>query len=312
MIKRRTFLQQFTQYAALIGIAPLAACSTTENISSMKISLAQWSLHLAFQGGELLPENFAAISSKDFGINAVEYVNGFYLEKAKDEAFWQSMRQRALDEGVSSQLIMVDAEGILGDLDDAERQKAVENHYKWVHAAKILGCHSIRVNAFGTGEKTAVKSALVDGMGKLASYAAQEDINVVIENHGLYSSDARFVVDVIKQVNLPNFGTLPDFGNWCMNAEWGGTQDNQCTDSYDPYQGLQEFMPYAKGVSAKAYGFNAQGQESTLDYSKLLKIVKDSDFDGYIGIEYEGTDLSEPDGIRATKALLEKSWAGLD
>jgi len=275
----------------------------------LKISLAQWSLNRAFFAKELDPINFAEIANKTYGIKAIEYVNQFYIDHVNDEKFWQDLRRRADDHNVASLLIMVDDEGDLGDLDNDLRAMAVNNHFKWVNAAKLLGCHSIRVNAFGEGPREEVRSALLDGMTKLAMYAAKENINVIIENHGLFSSDAKWITSIIEEVNMPNFGTLPDFGNWCTNEKWGSTQNNKCTEVYDRYQGVSEFLPYAKGVSAKSYNFNDQGEDTIIDYKRMLALVKRSDYNGYIGIEYEGDILSEPDGIRATKKLLENAWA---
>lgn len=130
-----------------------------------------------------------------------------------------------------------------------------------------------------------------------------------IGQFGALSIDADFIVGIIEQINAPNLGTLPDFGNWCLNAEWGSTQGGRCTEPYDKYEGVRKFMPYARAVSAKFYDFDDQGNETNIDYPRMLQIVKDAGFDGYIGIEYEGDGLSEPEGIRATKALLERAWA---
>ncbi len=283
-------------------------CKQSGGSPELKISLAQWSIHRSIDSGLLKAENFAAIAKNDFGIQAVEYVASFYKAQAGDEGFWKMMRNRADSLGVRSLLIMVDGEGDLGSIKPEVRDSAVANHYKWVEAARILGCHSIRVNAFGDGPKDEVKAAMIDALTKLSTYAASRQINVIVENHGLYSSDGKWIADIMKQVNMPNCGTLPDFGNWCLNAKWGTTQDNVCTEVYDRYAGVSEMMPWAKGVSAKSYQFDADGNETIIDYPKLLNIVKATSFDGYIGIEYEGHDLSEPDGIRATKALLEKTW----
>ena len=223
------------------------------------------------------------------------------------------MATRASDTGVDSLIMMVDEEEKLGDFDNVKRKKAIEDHYKWINAAKILGCHSVRVNAFGDGTPDELESALVDGLGKLTEYAAKENINVLIENHGLHTSNAYFITGIIKMVNNPFLGTLPDFGNWCLNAEWGSTQTvKNCSNIYPPEEGIQEFLPYAKGVSAKSYAFNSEGYDTVIDYPKLLKLVKDSAFDGHIGIEFEGENMSEPEGIRATKTLIEKVWSDLD
>ncbi len=311
-------LRKVTQLAFLILIPwfvtqcnPKAGENTVKATSNeLKLSLAQWSIHRALESGDLKPENFAAIAKNDFGISAVEYVNGFYRDHATDVEFWKKMRATADSLGVKSLLMMVDEEGDLGNLNAEERNKAVENHYKWVDAASILGCHSIRINAFGEGSKEEVQVAMVDALKQLCTYAAKANINVIIENHGLYSSDGKWIAEIMRQVNMDNVGTLPDFGNWCTSHKWGSTQEGkECTEVYDRYQGVSETLPFAQGVSAKSYAFNEQGEETIIDYSKMLKLVKESGFSGYIGIEYEGAPLSEPDGIRATKALLEKTWS---
>ena len=300
-----------------------------------KISLAQWSLHKSIFGeklmqldwpertallnkdvsaalcGEIKPLDFAKIA-RSFEIEAIEYVSIFYKDKAQNQAFLNEMKDRADSEGIKSLLIMVDAEGNLGDADETQRNQAVENHYQWVNAAKFLGCHSIRVNAAGEGTADEVKQAAVDGLGKLTEYGAQNEINIIVENHGGYSSNGTWLSDVMRQVNSPYCGTLPDFGNFKIDEG----------QFYDPYQGIKELMPFAKGVSAKSYdfdtskeGFITMGARNTmdqeLDYLKLLKIVKEAGYTGYIGIEYEGNILSEMDGIHATKDLLERAGRAL-
>jgi len=269
-----------------------------------RISLAQWSLHRSFNDKTLKAEEFPVIAAKQFGINAVEYVNSFYVNLVDNSSFWNALRVRASDIDVNNLIIMVDDEGDLANPEDAKRNKAVENHYKWVDAAELSGCHSIRVNAFGEGTREHVGNAMVEGLGMLAEYAQKAGINVLIENHGLYSSDAKWVVDVLNRVGMVNCGTLPDFGNFCTARKWGSTQDGTCPEVYDRYLGVREMMPYARGVSAKSYRFDNTGQETTIDYGRMLRIVKDAGFEGYIGIEYEGSALSEPDGILATKNLL--------
>ncbi len=291
---------------------------------SFDISLAQWSLHKSFLGdamklgwdeirrlrredpdkllqGELDPHNFPNIAKQQYDINAIELVNTFYASKGENNAYWNDFKNRCNEVGVTTQLIMCDGEGNLGDADEAARITAVENHYKWVNAAKTLGCHSIRVNAAGNGTAEEVKAAAVDGLGRLSEYAAQSQINVIVENHGGYSSDGKWLKSVMDQVNLPNCGTLPDFGNFCIERGEDG-----CTNEYDRYIGVEELMPYAKGVSAKSHTFNEAGDEVNTDYSKMLGIVKSAGYSGFIGIEYEGQELSEDEGIRQTKALLER------
>lgn len=314
MVSRRSFIKKTVLGSAALSFPHTSVFGSNllMKTSQPNISLAQWSLNRAFFKGELNPIDFPDIAKNSYDLNAVEYVNAFYKEYAKNEKFWNQLNSSANAAGVRNLLIMVDDEGELGNPDNNERTLAIENHYRWINAAKLLGCHSIRVNAFGQGDKITLKNSLIDGLGRLSDYGAKENINVLIENHGLHTSDGKFMTSIIKQVGNKHLGTLPDFGNWCLNAKWGSTQNNKCTEMYDPYQGVADFLPYAKGVSAKSYNFDTNGNETFLDYRRLLKTVKDSGFDGYIGIEYEGEKLSEPEGIKATKALIEKVWLNLD
>lgn len=276
-----------------------------------KLSLAQWSLHRSLESGEVRAEDFAAIARNEYGFEAVEYVNSFYTAQGKDTAYWKEMRKRADDAGVKSLLIMVDGEGELGHPDPNARKQAVENHLKWIQAVGVLGGHAIRVNAFGHGDREVLKDSLIEGLGALADYGRQAGIHILIENHGLHTSDAHFMTGIIREVNDPFLGTLPDFGNWCLATEWGSTQHNTCTEVFDPSEGLALFLPFAKGVSAKSYAFDSAGHETLIDYPGLLAQVRNSGYDGYIGVEFEGEELSEPEGIRATKTLIEKVWKAL-
>lgn len=314
---RRIFLKKFGYGCTSLAVLGTIGCNnqnkkTMEPNSSettelfFKISLAQWSLHRSFEAKTLKVEDFAAIAKDQFQIEAVEYVSSLYREHGGNESYFQNLNQRAVDVGVKNLLIMVDEEGDLGDSDKTKRDQAVENHHKWVNVAKIMDCSTIRVNAFGASSAEALSDAIIDGLGNLAVYAKSLGINIVIENHGLHSSNAKWVANVIQQINMDNCGTLPDFGNFCTAKKWGSTQNNDCAEAYDRYQGVAEMMPYAFGVSAKSYDFDEKGNETIIDYQKMLQIVKDANFSGHIGIEYEGSRLSEPEGILATKALLEK------
>lgn len=260
-----------------------------------KISLAQWSLNRALFGGELDHLDFPKAAKEDYGIEAVEYVNQFWKKKG-DAEYNRDLRKRCDDLGVKSLLIMCDGEGALGDPDEAKRKQAVENHRKWLDAAATLGCHSIRVNAASGGTYDEQRDRAADGLRMLCELADPMNLNVIVENHGGLSSNGAWLAEVIKQVDHKRAGTLPDFGNFRISDK----------ESYDRYKGTEELMPFAKGVSAKSYDFNEEGDETTIDYRKMLKIVLAAKYSGYVGIEYEGGRLSEPKGILATKKLLER------
>lgn len=301
---RRDFLKKAGATAlAATTITDLLANSTAKKLW-FEISLAEWSLHKELFAKKIDNLDFPALAKKEFGISTVEYVNQFFKDKAEDKTYLAELLKRAKDNGVKNHLIMIDGEGGLGELDAAVRNKSVENHYKWVEAAKYLGCKTIRVNAYGKGSNEEIAKAAVEGLGKLGEFAKKTGINIIVENHGGISSNGQWLSGVMKQVNMKNVGTLPDFGNFCIKR----TNDG-CAESYDRYQGTGELMPFAKGVSAKTYDFDEKGNCIETDYTKILKIVKDSGFRGIAGIEYEGSKLSEYDGIKATKALLERVGA---
>lgn len=316
MSDRRRFLQQLGFAGIGVLATGLNACRSAQQNQSgssatpfFEISLAEWSLHKALFAKQLDNLDFPVVARKDYGIGIIEYVNAFFKDKAEDTAYLNELLKRCRDNDVKNHLIMCDGEGNLGELDDKKRMQAVQNHYKWVGAAKHLGCATIRVNAYGEGSRQAVQQAAIDGLSRLGEYAAKENINVIVENHGSYSSDGQWLSAVMKSVNKKNVGTLPDFGNFCIKRDGQGLWDGKCIEEYDRYKGVREMMPFAKGVSAKSYNFDAQGNCIETDYNRMLKVVKDAGFRGYIGIEYEGDKLSEPEGIKATKRLLEKVGA---
>jgi L-ribulose-5-phosphate 3-epimerase len=261
-----------------------------------QISLAQWSLHRELYAAKLTNMDFPAAATDRFGINAVEYVNSFWKDKARNAAYVGELRKRCDDLGVRSVLIMCDGEGNLGDPDGAKRAKAVENHHQWVEAAKALGCHSVRVNAHSVGSPQEQQKLAADGLRRLCEFADPHGINVIVENHGGLSSNGAWLAGTIRLAGHPRCGTLPDFGNFKISEK----------ESYDRYQGVAEMMPWARGVSAKSYDFDAEGNETTIDYRRMLRLVLDAGYRGHIGIEYEGSRLSEADGITATKRLLER------
>ena len=302
-MNRRDFIKKSTSIAGGVTLSGISAISLSscEKTLPFKISLAEWSLHRTIRANKIDHLDFVEIAKNKFDISAIEYVNVFFLNKADDRSYLEEMKLRADDLGVISLLIMCDAEGNLGDPDTKSRTQAIENHYKWVEAAKLLGCHSIRVNARSSGSYEEQIKLAVDGLRQLTNFGVDRNVNIIIENHGGLSSNGTWLAEVIRQVDHPHCGTLPDFGNFQVEqGQW-----------YDRYQGVKELMPYAKAVSAKSNSFDSEGNETHTDYYKMMKIVLDAGYDDYVGIEYEGNELNEMDGIRATKKLLERVGSAL-
>ncbi|MEP0263288.1 sugar phosphate isomerase/epimerase family protein [Dokdonia sp.] len=283
-----------------------------------KHSLAQWSLHEPFQNGSLNPMDFATIA-KELGFTGIEYVTqlypsvvetgGNYRERVMTLAskLVEISKQAEMD----NVLLMVDHAGELADSDPEKLKEAIENHKIWMDAAAVMGAHSIRANLFGELDPEKWHTVSVASLKELAEYGATKGVSILIENHGGWSSDGAKLAAVMKEVNMSNCGTLPDFGNFCVKREGGERWGAPCVEEYDTYKGIEELMPYAKGVSAKSYNFDEHGDETKLDYARIMQIVKDSGFKGYVGTEYEGPLEDPKEGIRLTKALVEKSLNNL-
>jgi sugar phosphate isomerase/epimerase len=312
MNTRRSFIKQSAILGAGLLTIPIIGCSPGGDMQApgFKVSLAEWSLRDRIRSGKMTHLDFPQVAQSEFAIEAVEYVSGFFDDKVEDMKYLKELKQRANDLGVTNVLIMVDMWGYHGTLASANasaRKVAAENHRKWIDAAKYLGCHAIRVNAHGYEDASYedARGYFVDGLSQLVGYGEDAGISVVVENHGGYSSNAQWLVEVIQGVGSDYCGTLPDFGNFRIDGEKGIL--------YDALQGMRELIPYAKGVSAKANNFDVNGNETTMDFPAMLRVVEESDFEGYVGIEWGGgrePTMTAEDGIRATQAALNKYLLG--
>ena len=308
-VDRREFVVTASKTFAVVCLAPMA-CGGAAADPLFRISLAQWSLHRALRAGEIDPLDFPRVAREVFGIDAVEYVNQFYVDRGRDVPYLKNLRSVADGEGVRSLLIMCDGEGALGDPRQPLRSLAVENHRTWLAAARLLGCHSIRVNAESdpTLDREEQQLLVADGLRVLCEAADDYSIDVLVENHGGPSSNGEWLAGLTEMVDHSRAGTLPDFGNFLLEAD---SADPSGGRWYDRYRGVRQLMPYAKAVSAKSHDFDDRGEETATDYTRMMKIVLDAGYRGWVGIEYEGSRLGEPDGIQATKRLLERVRAEL-
>jgi len=328
-MNRRHFIKNAGQFGlALSLLDPMAAflaehdslAGSSENFEPFfKLSLAQWSLHKAMGETRTLSNLDFAKTARELGFQGVEYVTQLYNIDASNETasrnkLVRELKLRSNDNGIANVMIMIDNEGELASTSEGEREEAVRKHARWVDAAAELDCPTVRVNLFGLQAEKDFKiwkETSIAGLGKLCEHAAASKINVVVENHGGLSSDASKLTEVIRAVNMENCGVLPDFGNFCVKRENGERWGSACIEEYDKYLGVGELMPFAKGVSAKSFDFDAEGNETTIDYYRMLKIVRNAGYKGFIGVEYEGNNLGEIEGIMATKKLLLKVAAAM-
>ncbi|MFB9841530.1 sugar phosphate isomerase/epimerase family protein [Mucilaginibacter ginsenosidivorans] len=322
---RRSFIKKAAIGATGVGIAaslPEFLYANAEKELFFKIAISQFSFASEFWTKQLDALDFAA-KSKELGILGLDYCSMFFADKAKDTQYLGELKKRAADNGSYNLRIMIDGEGVLGDLNDTVRLKAVENHYKWMDAAATLGCPMIRVNVEGEGDHDAVAKAAVDSLGRLIEYGRKQNIDVIVENHIGISCNGAWLAGVMKQVNSPHCGTLADFGNFCINRTKPETNDiagymkTKCLEEYDKYKGIEELMPYAKGIHVKSHVFDAKGDDVETDFYRMFKIIKKSGFTGWASIEYEGglfkmytkdsKYLDDYAGVTATKNLAIKA-----
>lgn len=315
-MNRRHFLANASQSLVAATVLGVSGCTISSKRTSnnsthinskqmfFKLSLAQWSLHRSFFDGVLDHLDFAA-TARRLGFEGIEYVNGFFKDKAQNKTYLSEMNTRANSEGQQNVLIMIDGEGDLAHPNKSKRNKAVENHFKWVEAAHFLGCHAIRVNLAGGKDMHEAQKASVESLVELSAFAKASDISILVENHGGFSSNGAWMSSMFSNLSIDNCGTLPDFGNFCIQGKNYDENGNRtCLEPYDRYLGMEELLPFAKAVSAKSYDFDTQGNETTIDFLRMMKMVKDVGYQGFVGVEYEGSRLSEEQGILATKNLL--------
>ena len=304
-MKRRNFLSVTLTAGIASSVFPSTNFVKFNSIENLKISLAQWSLNKSIKNGKLPILDFAK-KARSFDIEGIEFVSGLYtrdtdiLERMSMNSLAKELIKRSDDYGIDNVLFMIDNQGDLASSNKNERFQAIDNHKRWIDLSAEIGCKTMRVNLNGEKDLNKWTKNSVKSLTALNKY--NENINVVVENHGGLSSSGKYLSNVMSKVKLENCGTLPDFGNFCMNGSpWGN-----CTEMYDRYLGTEELMPYAHAVSAKSYDFDDEGNETSIDYERMMEIVKRSGYQGYVGIEYEGNRLGEDDGIIATKKLLEK------
>jgi sugar phosphate isomerase/epimerase len=283
-----------------------------------KTSSAQWSFHRTFREGNTSPYEFAKMAA-ELGFEGIEYVNQLYPDVMKSEnkiealkTFIEKNNALAKEHKIQNVLIMIDGEGDLSSSDETKRLTAIENHKLWIDAAHQMGCSAVRLNLYGESDPEKWIANSSQSLATLSEFAAPLNINVIVENHGRLTSNVPILMQAINGAEKSNCGTLPDFGNFCIQEEgYGSVFDGSCTNLYDPYKGVSEMMPKAFGVSAKSYDFDEKGEETTLDFTRLMTVVKEAGYTGFVGVEYEGNRLSEKEGIIATKKLLEAIGAKL-
>lgn len=308
-MKRRQFNKILTSTSSGIILSSAYSCVNLEPKKLNGISLAQWSLHKMIKIDKTLnPIDFAQ-KAKELGFNAIEYVSTLYrpeLENMTISKLTKKLIESSKKYGIENLLIMVDDEGNLSSSNPNQIIESVEKHKRWIEMAYELGCHSVRVNLEGEEDLEKWKVNSVNGLTQLSDFASKSNINIIVENHGSHSSNGKALAQVIKNVNMENCGTLPDFGNFCIKRKNNSLYDGPCELEYDKYQGMRDLMPFAKAVSAKSYDFNNKGEETTIDFKRIMNIIKEFKYEGFLGIEYEGNILSEIEGIELTKKLIQK------
>ncbi len=272
---------------------------------------------------------FPEMIKEIYKINGAEYWSIAFMGKEKDKNFLRELNSRSKDQEVENLIILVDNVDLktmengpsLASSKKDEREESIAFHKNWIDVASEIGCHSIRVNLRSDEPDT---NKILDNSSEsilsLIDHSKSQGVNVVVENHGGITGDADWVVNLMKNINSNFVGTLPDFGSYNFCVKRGELNfeglTGKCEDQYDKYKGVEKLLPFAKGVSAKTHEFNSLGEETSTDYSRMIDIISDSSYEGFITIEYEGAmmkmfggkgDYLDPhQGVEATQSLIKK------
>lgn len=294
---RRLFLQGAASALAVGVVSGFAgAQEVPPGGEPFAVSLSQRSLRGEFAASRLDPLDFPKVA-RSLGIAAVEYEGQFYRKKVANRKYLAELSRRAAGEGVTSVLLLVDEDGALGSREEKARRRVVDRHEKWLEAAALLGCKAVRVVARTEGTEDDAVAWLSDGLRRLCVLAQPLGIDVLVENQDGFSANGSWLVELLNAVSHPRCGSRASFGS----ATLGNERLRQ----------LRELMPSARSVCAKSYDFDDRGEELSINYAQMLKIVMDAGYRGHVAIEYEGTRLSEQAGLARAKQLLGRVSARL-
>jgi len=291
LLSRRELVKQFAIGAGVLALPQFLQAKGTLESNGLTLAVQQYSFNRQLRDGTFDILDFPKTVVDGTGITALEYFNGHILDKVRDTRFFRELKKRSNDVGATCTMMLCRSDIALDSPDSSTRYNAVEGYIPWMEAVRLLGGNAIRVDCRSDGDFEEQKKYAIDGLRQLCDVAAPFGMNILVENHGGFSSNGKWLADVMSKVEKRNCGTLPDFQNF---------------HGYDPYVGVEELMPYAKIVCAKSKEFDSDGNETNVDYRRMMKIVLDSGFKGSIGIEFEGHGMDPVKGILATKRLIER------
>jgi sugar phosphate isomerase/epimerase len=276
--------------------------------SKPKLVLAQWTFNKDLFAGKMTTIDFVN-KAAEMGFDGVEFVSQFIKDKVNDDAYLAELKLASETAGIKNTMISVDvSEAKLGSSDPDERDIATAKHKEWIVAASKLNCPTIRVNAHGDGSADEMMSAMFNSVKELANFGKSYNVGVTIENHGQYSSDGKWLSQLIGKLVPYGVGSVADFDNWCIEREGGKLWGTPCIKEYDRYLGMKELLPTARSVSVKAFDFDEQGNAIKTDFKRMFQLIKEAQYDEYLAIEFEGHDMDPIEGIRKTLELVDQCW----
>jgi sugar phosphate isomerase/epimerase len=276
--------------------------------SKPKLVLAQWTFNKDLFAGKMTTIDFVN-KAAEMGFDGVEFVSQFIKDKVNDDAYLAELKLASETAGIKNTMISVDvSEAKLGSSDPDERDIATAKHKEWIVAASKLNCPTIRVNAHGDGTADEMMSAMFNSVKELANFGKSYNVGVTIENHGQYSSDGKWLSQLIGKLVPYGVGSVADFDNWCIEREGGKLWGTPCIKEYDRYLGMKELLPTARSVSVKAFDFDEQGNAIKTDFKRMFQLIKEAQYDEYLAIEFEGHDMDPIEGIRKTLELVDQCW----
>jgi sugar phosphate isomerase/epimerase len=274
--KRRHFL------ATMMGIPAISIANKSEaaihrppNKHRLKISLNAFSFN-----DPLLKGSMSVFDMLEFcaatGFDAVD-ITGYYIKgypEVPDDEYLFSIKRKAFDLGLE-----ISGTGVRNDFtlaDKAKRNEEVERVKKWVEVAAKIGAPVIRIFAGNQKNenisKETVTTWMLEDIRTCVDYGRQHGVVIGLQNHNDFIQTAGQVIDMIKAVDSEWLGLILDTGSYRV---------------HDPYEEIEKSIPCTVNWQVKEKIF-VKGKEVPTDLERLVKIIKSSDYKGYLPIETLG------------------------
>jgi sugar phosphate isomerase/epimerase len=283
-MKRRDFLLGCSALAALTsatGALPALAIEPFERPKpgQMRLSLAAYSMRKYLADSKQGKKSMDLFDFVDYcfklGLPGAELTSYYFPDNVDDDYILKLKRHCHL-RGVT-----VSGGAIRNDFcqsDMAKIEQDIQHTNLWTDRYALLGAPAIRIFA-GTQPKDQSWEATIDrcvsACQRVCQHAEKRGVWMALENHGGVTAKAEGLLEIVRKVNSPMFGVNFDCGNFRATS--------------DPYAELEAIAPYAVNAQLKV-DIAPNGKREDTDLERVLKILRDAGYSGWVALEYEASE----------------------